>query len=248
MLPFQLQRSLVATTLHSTRICIEIQPKYPAPGEEVTLSINDYRGSSYGANITWVLDGRVIPEAENKREAKVTTGALGTNTISWSNFNLLWRWRESLQTVIRPIYLDIIIGHKHTFQKTILDEHHRALAAPSMLLYLRRGAGFQPRPYLHMAIGQQVIEGVTPWPQSSFIYHHKQQQRNTPVSKLLRLTAVSFASRSISIPSVAPEIHFLWGKCSLVWVKKTFSEGISLIGNSLVVAAEPYYLDSRVYK
>ncbi|MCA9357728.1 hypothetical protein KC902_00515 [Candidatus Kaiserbacteria bacterium] len=227
---------------------IEIQPKYPAPGEEVTLSINDYRGSSYGANITWVLDGRVIPEAENKREAKVTTGALGTTQSVEVILTRSGGGRESLQTVIRPIYLDIIIE-----PQTHVPENYLGRALPSIgstvnATALISGAGFRNPDLIYTwRFGQQVIEGGSLRGRNQVSFTTTNNSNETLSVQVATLDGSVIASRSISIPSVAPEIHFYEVSALFGMSKKTLSEGISLIGNSLVVAAEPYYLDSRVY-
>lgn len=227
---------------------IEMQPKYPAPGEVVTLSINDFRGSSYGANITWVLDGKVIPEAENKRQAKVTAGALGTTQSIEVILTQPGGGRESLQAVISPIYLDIIIE-----PQTHVPENYLGRALPSIgsiinATALISGAGFRNPDLIYTwRFGQQIIEGGSLRGRNQISFTTTHGNTETLSVQVATLNGIVIANRSVAIPSATPEIHFYEVSALFGMSNKTITESVSLIGNSLVIAAEPYYLDSRVY-
>lgn len=226
---------------------IELQPPYPTPGEAVTLSINDFRGSSFGANITWVLDGKVIPEAENKRQVQITAGELGTTQSVEAILTRTSGSKETLAVTVRPIYLDIIIE-----PQTHVPNHYRGRALPSIgstvnATALISGAGFRNPDLIYTwRIGQRVIEGgsIRGRNQVSFTTSYSSESLTVQVATL---DGSIIASRSILIPSVTPEVHFYEVSALFGMSKKTITTSTSLIGNSLIIAAEPYYLDSGVY-
>jgi hypothetical protein len=55
------------------------------------------------------------------------------------------------------------------------------------------------------------------------------------------------AKRALIIPSVSPVLHFYEVNTLYGTGYRSLARGLSLIGNSTTIKAEPYYLDSRIF-
>jgi hypothetical protein len=71
-------------------------------------------------------------------------------------------------------------------------------------------------------------------------------ESETLTLQVAELDGTVLARRSILVPSVEPVIHF-YTVSPLFGISNRAASTVPLISNSVIVQAEPYYLDSRVY-
>ncbi|MCA9357393.1 hypothetical protein H6784_03820 [Candidatus Nomurabacteria bacterium] len=239
---------LDTNSLTNPESTIETKPEYPRPGEEVTATLKDYQGSTYGSKITWLLDDQVIEEAENQREVKIIAGEAGKTQNIKVVLNTPQGSRVILQNTINPIYLDIIIEPQTRTPDFYLGRSLPSIGSIVNATALVSDSGFRDSDLVYTwRLNNQVLEGGP-------IRGRNQISFTTPIgdysSLYLQVTepgGVVLAKRAVSIPSVAPEVHFYEVSSLFGISQKPIAKNLSLIGNSVTVRAEPYNLDSRVY-
>ena len=233
--------------LVNPELLLEVEPEFPRPGEEVTITLNDYRGGTYGSAITWLYDGQIVDEAENRRSVSITAGALNETTEVEAVLNKPSGGREVLSTTIKPVYLDIIIE-----AQTRVPGFYRGRALPSIgssvnaTVLVNDGRMRNDLVYT-WRLDKQVLEGgpIRGRNQVSFAMPMGDNsilsvQATEPNGKVL-------ARRAIFVPSVQPSINF-HEVSALFGVKQNpIQTEFILVGNTATVQAEPYNLDIRVY-
>ncbi len=233
--------------LTNPELLLEVQPEFPRPGEEVTVTINDYRGGVYGSTITWVFNGQVIPEAENKREVKVTAGELGTADVIEAVLTKPAGGREVLRNTIRPVYLDLIVEPQTRVPDFYLGRSLPSIQSLVNVTALVNDGRFRSDLVYTWRLNRMVLEGGP-------IRGQNQMSFETPMGNesILSVTVTEpngrvLARRAVFIPSVKPELRFHEIN-SLYGVNTRAINGqYTLTGNSTTLRAEPYFLDTRVY-
>lgn len=228
---------------------IELKPEYPQPGEKITAAIADYSNGSYGAAITWSLNGEIIPEAENQRTVVFTAGKAGEPQTIRAVLDKTSGGNMTLSKTVSPAFLDIIIE-----PQTRTPEFYLGRSLPSIGSIVNATAlvsvdKIQNSPDLIYTwrIGQQVIEGGPIRGRNQVSFSTPRGTNEVLAVQVSRLDGTVVSQRSILLPSVSPEVHF-YEVSSLFGInKKAVDKNVSILGNSIVLRAEPYYLDSRAY-
>lgn len=240
---------LDANELVNPQLTIDLQPEYPRPGEEVTASLNDYRGGTYGSSVTWVFNGEVITDAENQRNATFTAGPAGIDQEIQVVLMKPQGGREVLSRTIRPLYLDVVVE-----PQTRTPAFYKGRSAPSIgsmvnataLISTENGIRDSDLVYT-WRLNRKVLEGgpIRGLNQVSF----EMPMGNTQVLsvQVTEPNGTVLSSRSKIITSVLPEVHFYEVSTLYGMDQQVIEEDLSLIGNSVTIKGEPYNLDSRVY-
>lgn len=237
------------TDITAPELAIDLSPEYPKPGEEVTATLNDYSGGAFGSTVTWVLDGQVIEAANNQRQAIITAGEAGSIQKIQVVLTKPQGLKKVLETSLRPIYLDIVIE-----PQTRVPNFYLGRSLPSIgsmvnaTALLSDQSGFRnPDLVYTWSLNQQVLENgpIRGRNQVSF-----ETPRGSDMVLSLQVTepgGAVLAKRSILLPSVYPKMDFYEVNSLFGINKKIISAPLIISGNSAVVHAEPYYLDSRIY-
>lgn len=91
------------------QLSITLEPAYPAPGEQIKASVDDFSINSQGSAITWTLNGEVLTEMSNRRSFSFTADPDGeTMTIGLTLTSQAGQTMRASRT-ITPAYLDIIV-------------------------------------------------------------------------------------------------------------------------------------------
>lgn len=244
----ELLSSLNSSSLFKAEPTITLQPRTPQPGETVTANLTFYGDTFYGSTITWVLDGKEIPNSKNQLEIEMIAGENGETqsldvVITPTNGE-----KTVISKVLKPIWLDIIIE-----PQTHVPEFYQGRSLPSVgcnvvAKALLSDTSLDKSKLMYKweinskVIGTGAIKG-----QSVILYE-------TPVgnSSILSVTISDLnenviAYRAISIPAVKPKILFYKVNTLLGISNKIIDKNLSLLGNSTIVRAEPYNLDSKTY-
>ncbi len=237
-----------ADSLSGNNLTIELQPEFPRPGEQVTATINDYSGGVYGSSIAWFLNGQAVPDATNQRQTTITADQDGQAQKVEVVLTKPGGSKSILSATINPVYLDIVIE-----PQTHVPDFYQGRALPSLgstvnATALISGKGFRDTDLMYTwRLEQTVLQGgpIRGTNQVSFV---------TPMGQsfilslqVTELDGTVVARRAILIPSVTPEIHFYEVSSLFGMSKRALDSSLPIIGNSVMVKAEPYNLDSRVY-
>jgi hypothetical protein len=227
---------------------IELKPEFPLPGDTVTATFNDYSGSTYGSSVVWMINGEVVAGSENQRQITFQTGDSGTTQTIQAVLNKPSGGQVVLESTIKPVYLDIIIE-----SQTRVPDWYLGRSLPSIgslvnaTALVSSGSILDTDLIYTWRVGQKVLEGGP-------IRGRNQVSFTTPMGSQTVLSlqvatpdGVTLAKRAILLPSVTPELHFYEVSTLFGTNHVALSDNFSLIGQSAVVKAEPYHLDSRVY-
>lgn len=220
---------------------------YPAPGETVLVSIDNYLSSLYGANITWFINGGEVADSQNKRELALEAGAVNTNTRIEARLAVPGRGTEVLQTIIRPIYLDVIVE-----PQTHVPDFYLGRALPSTgsitnLIALISDKTVATSELVYTwRVNNAVIGGGGGRGQNRVSFETPQGSQIIISVTVAKVGGTVIAARSFTIPSVSPRIYF-YELSTLYGLGYLPLSSYSLIGNSATIVAEPFNLDSRVY-
>ncbi|MFW6210036.1 MAG: hypothetical protein ACOC4E_00940 [Patescibacteria group bacterium] len=230
---------------------IRLQPAYPSPGESVTATLEDYSNTTFGATITWLLDGEVISEASNQRSVQFEATELGETQVITVQLNPSQGQSVTLEETIEPRYLDIILD-----PQTRVPPGYRGRALPSLgstvnatALLHDGNANYAPADLVYTwRLNQQTVIGggpqrggnqvsfTMPWGSDSILSLEVTDRSGTVLAK-----------RSISVPSAEPRITF-YEVNSLYGVRGVaVGESYTLSGANAALRAEPYYLSTRVF-
>lgn len=227
---------------------LEIQPEFPRPGETITATLTDHRGSSFGATVTWLVDGKVISTAENQRKTTLTAGKIGVPQTIEVILSKSGNTSESLKKIITPLYVDIVIEPQTRTPDFYIGRSLPSIGSIVNATALINGSKVPASDLVYTwRIGQQVIEGGPIRGRNQVSYTTPMGDRETLTVQIATTNGTIIARRSVSIPSVSPTIQFYELSPLFGLNSKTIIDSIPLIGNSTVIKAEPYYLDSRVY-
>jgi hypothetical protein len=213
----------------------------------VDVTLDDYGGNFYGAELSWYINDNPLPNTANQRSITITAGESGSRDILKLSLK-----REGLTevvtSIIEPIYLDIIVE-----PQTHVPNFFEGRALPSIgsiinLTALLSNKTLQGNNFIYTwRLNQQVLEGG-PLRGRNKISFPTPQDSNIFISLQVANTAgVVVAKRSVIIPSVKPQIHFYEISTLYGIEKRSLKENFGLIGNSATLKAEPYYLDSQTY-
>jgi hypothetical protein len=233
--------------LVSPELLLETEPEYPRPGEEVTISINDYRGGTYGSNVTWLYDGKVVDSAENRRSVTIVAGALNVPTKVEAVLSKPSGGREVLSTTIRPVYLDIIIEAQTRVPDFYLGRSLPSIGSMVNATALVNDGRMRNDLVYTWSLDRKVLEGgpIRGRDQVSFAMPMGDNailsvQATEPSGRIL-------ARRAIFVPSVQPSMNFHEVSALFGVRQSPIDSELILVGNTATVQAEPYHLDTRVY-
>jgi hypothetical protein len=90
-------------------LAVTLNPTYPAPGETVTATLDDYALGAAFSTITWYINGKEEPTLRNQRSISFVAGALGIKTTVTARLTLPGGSTLDASGSITPYYTDIIV-------------------------------------------------------------------------------------------------------------------------------------------
>ena len=232
----------------NTDLALEIQPTFPQPGEQLTLTLNDYGGSYYGASLEWYQDGVNIPSATNQRNLTINAPAIGAKETISVVLKMPSGLTASVKQVIAPIYADIIIE-----PQTHVPGFYKGRALPSagstvnLTALLSDGSPLGTDFIYTWRVNENVLEGGPLRGRNRISFVAPQDKELVISLQVATPGGDIIASRSIYIASKQPELHFYEVNALYGVETRAINNDFTMIGNSVVIKAEPYYLDSNVF-
>lgn len=236
------------SNINPTEITIDLSPEFPKPGEQVTATLNDYSGGAYGSSVNWIFDGQEITEAKNQRQTTFTAGANGVTQTIEVVLQKTNGSNEVIETSIKPIYLDIIIEPQTRVPDFYLGRALPSIGSTVNATALISGEGFRNPDLIYTwKVDNKVIEGGALRARNKISFTVPRGSNYTLMLEVTDLTGKIIAKRAILLPSVKPEILFYENNSLFGISTKAISKSFPIVGQSVEIKAEPYYLDSNIY-
>ena len=242
------QAQLDSSFLNDSAPFLETQPDYPNPEDSITVTLNDYQSSNFGATIEWYIDGVLLTEAKNQRKITTNAGSVGQSSIIKAVMTGPTGRSEVASRTIRPIYLDIIVE-----PQTHVPDFYSGRALPSigsivnLTALLNDGSMVNSELIYTWRVNDQVIDAGPVRGRNKVSFTTPQGSSIILSLQVTRLDGTVLARRSLVIPSVSPEVVFYEMNTLYGLSSQAVRSNFNMSGNSATLMAEPYYLDSRVY-
>lgn len=224
-------------------------PTHPTPGRDVTATLTDYSGAIFGATISWTVNGDVVTDATNKRDMTFTAGEVGVADTVVATITSATGDTQTLSTTVTPAYLDIVVEPQTRVPTWYAGRSLPSIGSTVNLTALANTGtlvDYQTHVYTWRINGEVLDAGPV----------RGQYKVSVPTPRgsdfIVDVTVATaegqvVARRAINIPSVEPTISF-YEQHSL-YGSKLFPAGrmLPLIGNNIILQAEPFNLDSQTY-
>lgn len=233
------------------------QPEFPQPGESVVVTA-DYRGDAYfGATLTWVVDGELVPNSKNQRSITIAATSDSLEQVIDVIFTSPTGVRTIASHTITPLWLDVIIE-----PQTHVPEFYQGRSLPSI------GSTVFVTALVSDIEGMRNTDMVYKWTVNRQVLDEGPVRgRNTMVFEMpmgqaaLLLVEISelinpatgqspgniITRRLISIPSAQPRLVFYEVNTLLGISHRPIARDFSMVGDSSIIRATPFHLDSFVY-
>ncbi len=228
---------------------IDLKPNFPQPGDKVEATLDSGGNNDlYGADITWLLDGKEVLSAKNNRSFGFTATEAG---VSQNITAILQKPNAQAKEVVKiftPLYLDIIFEPQTHVPSFYLGRPTASLGSVVNATAILSGRNTLSTDLVYKwEVGSSVIGQGTLRGQSKVSFTTPRGKYVLVRLEISDLFGNQIAERSVFLPSVTPKIEF-YEVNSLFGTKQSpVDSPLTLIGNTATVLASPYFLDSRVY-
>lgn len=230
-----------------TALKLELDPPYPSPQEQITVNLNDYGSTLYGAELSWYLNEKPIPDTTNQRSITIAAGAAG----SVDTLKLVLKSPSRTEVItakIEPLYLDIIVEPQTHVPSFYKGRPLASVGSTVNLTALLSSNKMLGTDYIYTwRVNQKVLEGGALRGRNKISFTTPQDTNNFMSLQVATPNGTVVAKRSIIIPSVKPQIHFYEVSTLFGTEERALVEDFYLVGNSITIKAAPYYLDSQTF-
>jgi hypothetical protein len=224
---------------------LNIQPNAPAPGQSFIASLGLVDN---GAEITWFINNEEMAQYQNQRKIDLVAPDSGeTQTIRVETTNPAGL-QNSVSKQISPLYLDIIIE-----PQTYVPDFYQGRSVPSIRSQVNATALIDNKEVAttdliyRWEIDGEVLQGGSVRGQNRVSFEMPLISRPGLSLQVTDLQGNLVASKFMYVQSVRPEVLF-YNKSILYGISfRPFTEQVDLFGQTNLIEAVPYYLDSRVY-
>ncbi len=226
---------------------IEIDPPFPKPGQEITVSLKDYRSGSQGSAITWSTNGKELPEMKNLLSFKLDAPGSG-EVLQVNAYIANAALGDTVVNVeVRPYYLDLVIE-----PQTRVLEFYLGRSLPSIGSSINATAlidnGVNPNNLIYRwRVNQTVLDGGATRGHNKVSFPMPIGNDSIISVEVSQLDGTMIAKKNLRLPSVAPSILFYEVDPLLGISRLPIVKSLLMVGNSATIKAEPYNLDSRTY-
>jgi hypothetical protein len=229
-------------------LTVTLNPAYPAPGETVTASIDDYALGAAFSTITWLVDGKENTTLRNNRSFTFTAGALGEVTTITGRLTLPGGTTLEAKSSITPLYTDIIIEPQTYTPQTYLG---RALPTVGSLIRataLVTGANgaLPPQSYSYLwKLNGTTIGGGGRNGAFQISYTTPNDKNHTLSVEVYDVRGLLVTRRGVNVRTGDVDLR-LYEVSALYGLQTTVAPASTqFIGNTLTLRSVPYNLDLR---
>lgn len=226
---------------------IEFDTNYFTPFSEVTASLNDYAQIAQTTKIYWKMDGKNLPEFNNQRSIKFKLKDTGEKTSLQAIVENTNKQTLSSTKTITPNYVDIIVE-----PQTRTPSFYKGRSLPSAYSTINLTAvingNINSTDYVYNwylnDINLDKGNVIGKYKTSAFL---GMNSYNTITLTINKTDGEVVAKRVIEIAPVEPELYFYEIDALFGINQKPIVNSLNLIGSSVIVRAEPYYLDLKTF-
>ncbi len=248
--------ALVAPTVGNAQIpqpaapssVLVLSPRYPEPGEQVTVSLNDYSINTAGAQIQWFIDGSEIVEAKNERSINVTAGTLGSTMRIQTITTLTNGVQIPIQVDITPVRVDMLIE-----ANTLTPPFYRGRSVPAEGSTVQVtaipfvGDSSNPESFSYTwRVQDRVIGGGSRFGKNSITFSSGFGKNILVSVDIYDTKGTLVTSDSIVVPLVKPELYFYEVNPLRGVIPLAIQDRFIFVGDEIRVRAEPYFLDASL--
>lgn len=226
-----------------------LNPPQPEPGELVTVSLDDYAGGFFGAQVTWRFNGEVIPDATNERSITVVAGGPGRTATVEAVLALPQGGTETLSESFTPAYLDVIIEPQTRVPDWYLGRSMPSIGSQVNVTALVNDGTFRDPASLVYTwqVNNRVLDAGPVRGRNKMSFTTPRGDNFLLSVTVSDISGQTVASKIMRVNSVLPSLtyyeqHPLYGS-----TERPVSASTPIIGNTITLQAEPYNLDIRVY-
>jgi hypothetical protein len=232
----------------SANFGLTVSPQYPAPGEPVTITVDDYSLGSSNSKIVWKIDNIINDQVTNNRSITATAGKVDIPTTITAELTLGDGRSLSTTVTITPKYLDIIIEPQtytpQFYQGRALPVHDSQVRAIAILHSPTGPVDASTYSYT-WKVNNTVLDGGSQRGNANMLYTVPQGKTHVISVEVMDSTGRVVAKKNTAVQShdveaVLYEVNALYGLSH-----KAVSAKLPFIGNSMTLRAVPYNLDNR---
>ena len=226
-------------------LSLKVNPAYPAPHSETTVSLDDYSVNAVGAGIKWFVNGAARVDANNERSLTVTTGDLGERMTVRAVVTPAAGAALSAETSITPTLADLILE-----ADTYVPSFYKGRSLPSRGSALRAVAVVHDGGTLGSAaytyrwtLGEDVLFGG-PVKGKNVVAVTMPIYSKDLMVEILNPDGRIVARKSMTLKGVSPELHFYeWSPLRGLYQKEV-SNPYALIADETTIYGEPYFVNT----
>ena len=245
--PVLLTHAQVSSSFGSEGLSIDLEPLYPEPFSDFTVSLNDYSVSNQVTEIKWKVDGKSITESNNQRILQLKSGDINKKTVIEAIVTYSGGMTQSIKKTVSPTYLDIIIEPQTRTPSFYLGRSLPSIGSKINLTTILNGDVVGSSNYIYTwRINNVVIEGGSQRGKNKISTTFPFGTDLLVSLDVNNLNGETITRRTVQINNVSPSVLFyevnpLYGQLT----KPT--SNLNLIGDSATIKAEPYNLDIQTY-
>jgi len=229
----------------SSNLSVVLEPELPEPNQTYTASVPTY-GRVAGAGITWFYNGSEIPDSKNSNQVTLVAPEDGET----DNLVVVFNQTDNeivIEKPVRPRYLDIIIEPQTHVPSFYLGRPLASIGSTVNATAILSGEESPANLIYTWRNGREVIGGGSLRGNDAISFEVGWDRNIILDLTITNLAGEPIAKKYVVVPSVSPVVKFYESSSLLGLNNRSIGDTLNLIGNSTVIKAEPYYLDSRVY-
>lgn len=226
---------------------IDLEPLFPAPESTFTASINDYALPVQGVGIRWYVDGKELTDFTNVRTITLTNKKLGEKTTIKAEIPLPGGSAVNVVKIVTPVYLDVIIE-----PQTRIAAFYAGRALPSVgstvnATAILNGSNSSGNLLYTWRLNNTVLEGGSVRNKDTVTFTMPQGPYATLSLEVRTGEGEAIARRIFDITNHKPELVFYEVNTLYGLKQKALIGDTPLVGSSMTIRAEPYFLDVTTY-
>lgn len=244
----QFDEDFISSIVPQNEAYLEMNPNFPDPLSKYEVSINDYSLPVTVIKYEWYIDGQLVTEHTNRRSINLVSKDVNERTDVEVLIYLVGGQQVRVGRVVMPYYLDIIIE-----PQTRTPAFYRGRPLPSPFSQVNASALVHDG--LNVMVGLSYI-----WSLNNKVLENGLIRGRSGTtfrlgfgqSAILSVGAYlsngeQISERLVEIPILEPQLAFYEISTMFGFKQRVLEGPTQIIGSSLKVRAEPYFLDLDSY-
>jgi len=230
-----------------------ISPKYPEPGDSVSVSVSSSETDVDGATISWFINGRLQKKAIGETTFKFTAGSLGTiyNIDVVVDDSLGFHFEDS--ALVIPMTIDLLWeAETHTppfYKGKALAGRKSSIKITSIpIVYNESGSRISANNLVYeWKTRKGIVIGQSGFDKNSFEFETDTISTPTPITLILSdRSGYTIAEKTGFFKITEPEIVFYENNPLLgVLFNRALEEDLKLTSDEIGIDAFPYFIGKK---